>query len=108
MRRAVATGFITTTTTAGVLFAAPAAHADTSDVAFLDQITKNGITFRDANDAIVRGKAVCLFMDDGGTPMGAIQGVAGTNPKFTTYDAAAFTGAAIGAYCPKYLPELPH
>lgn len=86
--------------------AAAVANADTSDIAFLDQLRKNGITFDNPDDAIKRGRAVCLFLDDGYSPMQAVDAVAQIHQDLSTRAAAAFTGAAIGAYCPKYLNQL--
>jgi hypothetical protein len=81
--------------------AAPIAHADATDDAFLAALTAKGIHFGSPEKAFVAGHEVC---DELGTGKTAVQ-VASTvqsNSGMDGYHAGFFVGASIRAYCPLY------
>jgi hypothetical protein len=89
----------------GVLGAglAPAAHADASDDKFVQLLISDGITHDSVPAAISAARKVCQYMDEGMTPNEVVVDVMNSS-SLPDYDAGYFVGAAIRAYCPKYLP----
>jgi Protein of unknown function (DUF732) len=89
----------------GVLAAglAPAAHADANDDKFVQLLISDGITHESVPAAIGAARKVCQYLDEGMTPNEVVVDVMNSS-SLPDYDAGYFVGAAIRAYCPKYLP----
>ena len=88
---------------AAALIAAPIANADTADDAFLQTLTKSGITWPNGSDqAMVKvGHAVCTDWANGFTfeqTLADAKSGLGLDDK----PAAQIMGAATGVYCPQY------
>ncbi len=82
------------------LFAAPAS-ADSTDDAFINALTKNGITVSDRDAATSMGQSVCDGFDQHQkSSVLAIKLMrhSGLSLKQSSY----FVGVAISAYCPEY------
>src|ERR1700741_5512483 len=81
--------------------AAPIAHADASDNAFLEALTSKGIHFGSPDKAFIAGHEVC---DELGNGKSAAQGASTvqSNSDMDGYHAGFFVGASIRAYCPQY------
>lgn len=89
----------------GVLGAglAPAAHADPNDDKFIQLLISDGITHESVPAAIGAARKVCQYLDEGMTPNEVVVDVMNSS-SLPDYDAGYFVGAAIRAYCPKYMP----
>ena len=89
----------------GVLGAglAPAAHADAQDDKFIQLLISDGITHDSVPAAISAARKVCQYLNEGMTPNEVVVDVMNSS-SLPDYDAGYFVGAAIRAYCPKYLP----
>ncbi|OBG27121.1 DUF732 domain-containing protein [Mycobacterium sp. E3198] len=79
--------------------AAPVAHADAVDDAFLGALTAKGIHFAAPDKAIIAGHEVCDELDNGKTPS-QVASTVEANSGLDGYHAGYFVGAAIRAYCP--------
>lgn len=79
--------------------AAPVAHADALDDAFLGALTAKGIHFGSPDKAIIAGHEVCDEIDNGKTPA-QVASTVQANSGLDGYHAGYFVGAAIRAYCP--------
>ncbi|MGV0626832.1 DUF732 domain-containing protein [Mycolicibacter minnesotensis] len=89
---------------AAVGFAAPA-HAYPSDVdtTFLASLQAAGITYNNADQAIVTAKMVCGYMAEGQPSPAVLDGLKARNPGLTTAHGAQFVGIAAQVYCPDQL-----
>lgn len=81
--------------------AAPAAHADAVDNAFLSAVKAKGIDFASPQAAIVAGHEVCDELDLGRQKSDIASEVM-NNSKLDGYRAGYFVGASVAAYCPRY------
>ena len=85
------------------VFAAPIANADSADDAFLQTLTKSGITWPNGSDStmVKVGHAVCTDWSNGFT---FEQTLADAKKGLGIDDkpAAQIMGAATGVYCPQY------
>jgi hypothetical protein len=92
-----------------VLGVAAPAQADPgssgTDASFLAALTKAGITYQDATDAVAVAKMACALMDQGDPQVGVIKSVSSSNPGFTADGAAQFTMIAASAYCPQHMGQ---
>ena len=79
--------------------AAPVAHADAVDDAFLAALTAKGIHFGSPDKAVIAGHEVCVELDNGKTPA-QVASTVQANSDLDGYHAGYFVGAAIRAYCP--------
>lgn len=79
--------------------AAPIAHADAVDDAFLGALTAKGIHFGSPEKAVIAGHEVCDELDNGKTPA-QVASTVQSNSSLDGYHAGYFVGAAIRAYCP--------
>ncbi len=79
--------------------AAPVAHADAGDDAFLGALTAKGIHFGSPEQAIIAGHEVCDELGNGKTPA-QVASTVQANSGLDGYHAGYFVGAAIRAYCP--------
>jgi hypothetical protein len=88
--------------------AAPA-HADTTDDAFIANLNSSGINYGPPEKAIQVAKTVvCGTLSDNPTTSNADLIAKVTNAtNWPMNDAAYFTGSAIQAYCPQYIPVVP-
>lgn len=87
-----------------VCFAAPA-HADPSetDTAFLVSLRAAGITYNNADQAIITAKMVCGFIAEGQPSPQVLEGLKARNPGLTTEHGTQFVGIAAQVYCPDQL-----
>jgi hypothetical protein len=81
--------------------AAPVAHADATDDAFLSALTAKGIHFGSADKAFIAGHEVCDELGNGKSAVQVASSVQ-SNSNMDGYHAGFFVGAAIRAYCPQY------
>jgi Protein of unknown function (DUF732) len=95
------TGRLALMATLGALAAAPIAHADASDDAFLGALTSKGIHFGSPEKAFIAGHEVCDELGNGKSPS-QVASTVQSNSAMDGYHAGFFVGAAIRAYCPKY------
>lgn len=99
---------------AGVIAAAPlaagvgAASADTIDeIAYIAALDDEGIYYSSADAAIELGYASCEALDSGATVTQVVNaGIDGAAGFYSDYEVGYITGAAIGAFCPEYLPAV--
>ena len=84
--------------------AAPAAHADATNDAFLSALTAKGIHFGSADKAFIAGHEVCDELGNGKSAIQVASSVQ-SNTNMDGYHAGFFVGAAIRAYCPQYDDE---
>ncbi|TVS83927.1 DUF732 domain-containing protein [Mycobacterium helveticum] len=80
--------------------AAPAAHADAIDNAFLSAVQAKGINFPSAQAAIIAGHEVCDELDLGRQKSDVASEVM-SNSRLDGYHAGFFVGASIAAFCPR-------
>ncbi len=85
----------------GPLAAAPIAHADATDDAFLAALTAKGIHFGSPEKALIAGHEVCDELGTGKTAVQVASAVQ-SNTNMDGYHAGFFVGASIRAYCPQY------
>ncbi len=81
--------------------AAPIAHADAVDDAFLGALTAKGIHFGSPEKAIIAGHEACDELANGKTPA-QVASTVQANSGLDGYHAGYFVGAAIRAYCPAH------
>jgi hypothetical protein len=81
--------------------AAPIAHADATDDAFLGALTSKGIHFGSPDKAFIAGHEVCDELGNGKSPA-QVASTVQSNSAMDGYHAGFFVGAAIKAYCPKF------
>ena len=81
--------------------AAPIAHADAADDAFLSALSTKGIHFGSPDKALIAGHEVCDELGNGKTP-NQVASTVMSNSDLDGYHAGYFVGASIRAYCPKY------
>lgn len=81
--------------------AAPIAHADASDNAFLQALTSKGIHFASPDKALIAGHEVCDELGNGKSPS-QVASTVQTNSAMDGYHAGFLVGAAIKAFCPQY------
>ncbi|VAZ90818.1 hypothetical protein LAUMK35_01389 [Mycobacterium pseudokansasii] len=90
---------------AGSLSAAPIAHADDTDEAFLSSIGSVGITYSSPENAVQAGHLVCGLLDRGKAKVDIARSIVGKdfggNPM-DAWHAGYFVGAGVAAYCPQY------
>ena len=84
-----------------VAAAAPIAHADASDNAFLEALTSKGIHFGSPDKAFIAGHEVCDELR-GGKSAAQVASTVQTNSQMDGYHSGFLVGAAIKAYCPQY------
>jgi hypothetical protein len=89
---------------AAFTFAAPT-HADSSDDAFIQAISGDGISM-DRQDAIVQGRAVCLCLEQpgGGSMWDAIQQLRQMHPSWSIVSSTHFVDRSVQNYCPDKAP----
>ena len=83
------------------LAAAPIAHADAADDAFLGALTSKGIHFSSPDKALIAGHEVCDELGNGKSPT-QVASTVQSNSNMDGYHAGFLVGAAIRAYCPQY------
>lgn len=81
--------------------AAPTAHADATDDAFLAALRSKGITYGSPESAIVAAHEVCDELDLGRQKVDIANNVM-RNSNLDAYHAGYFVGVSIRAYCPNY------
>jgi hypothetical protein len=81
--------------------AAPLAHADASDNAFLQALTSKGIHFSSPDKALIAGHEVCDELGNGKSPP-QVASTVQSNSAMDGYHAGFLVGAAIKAYCPQF------
>jgi hypothetical protein len=81
--------------------AAPTAHADAADDAFLSALRSKGISFGSPTAAEIAGHEVCDQLSLGRTSVQVATDVS-KNSNLDGYHAGYFVGASITAYCPKF------
>ncbi|MCV7230709.1 DUF732 domain-containing protein [Mycolicibacterium komossense] len=90
---------------AGILFpglAAAPVHADAGpDIAFLQVLDDQGITYSNATNIIDAGHAVCEYRS--GHTLNETIAMIRRNSILDQHNAAYFVGAAEAAYCPTFL-----
>jgi Protein of unknown function (DUF732) len=88
-------------TALGPLAAAPIAHADATDDAFLAALTGKGIHFKSPDKALIAGHEVCDELVGGKSPT-QVASTVQSNTAMDGYHAGFFVGASIRAFCPQY------
>lgn len=86
---------------AGIFFAAPDVHADTSDDAFLRTIQQMGINYGSRDLAIQAGHDICSSRAKGYTSIAIADSIERVT-NLDDFSAGVVVGAAEGAYCPAY------
>ena len=87
----------------GLFAPAPDAHANPfQDYGFLSTLDEYGVYYSSDSAAIAAGLSVCSQMDRGTSFTDVVRGFMRTG--WERQDAATLTAAAIGAYCPTYIP----
>ncbi len=81
--------------------AAPIAHADAADDAFLAAVKSKGIHFGSPEKAFIAGHEVCDELGNGKTPA-QVASTVQSNSDMDGYHAGFLVGASIKAYCPQY------
>ena len=81
--------------------AAPTAHADAVDDAFIAALKAKGINVASPKSAIIAGHVVCDQLDLGRQPSDVATDVT-KNSNLDGYHAGYFVGASIAAYCSKH------
>ena len=81
--------------------AAPIAHADASDDAFVVALAAKGIHFGSPNKAFIAGHEVCDELGNGKSAAQVASPVQ-SNSNMDGYHSGFFVGASIRAYCPQY------
>lgn len=85
---------------AGLLCAAPAAHADDTDDLFLLSLESENIYLPDST-AIAVGRAACLDFASDATPEEVVSNA--VDRTGLSFDEAGFlAGVAVAAYCPQF------
>lgn len=81
------------------------AHADPSetDTAFLVSLRAAGITYTNADQAIITAKLVCGLIAEGKPSPEVLEGLKARNPGLTTEHGTQFVGIAAQSYCPDQL-----
>ncbi|WP_420110018.1 DUF732 domain-containing protein [Mycolicibacter arupensis] len=89
----------------GCLCIAVPAHADPTDAdaAFLGSLRAAGITYNNADQAIVTAKLVCQLIAEGKASSDVLEGLKSRNPGLTTEHGTQFVGIAAQLYCPDQL-----
>jgi hypothetical protein len=98
--------FVLSLVGAGVAVAttlASPAHADATDDVFLGVLDDEGITYPSATEAITAAVAVCDFLGEGNSLLGATTEVADAT-GLSVEDSGFFVGAATASYCPSESP----
>lgn len=75
------------------------------DAAFLAELDKAGVAYRNGPDAVAVAKRACQMMDQGSSEVDVINDVSASNPGFSTSDARKFVGVAVSDYCPQHAGE---
>jgi Protein of unknown function (DUF732) len=99
--RLAATRLVLLAALGSVGLAAPAAHADATDDAFLSALNAKGIKFGSPDKALIAAHEVCDELDNGKTPP-QVASTVQSNSNLDGYHAGYFVGASIRTYCPKY------
>ena len=87
----------------GPLGAAPTAHANAADDAFLAELQSDGVTDDSREAAIEAGHKVCEYLDQGKTLDQVVYDVVFSS-HLPAYDSGYFVGASVRAYCPQHAP----
>lgn len=78
------------------------AHADPShDLAFLQVLDAQGISYTNASDAIGAGHQVCGMLDTGATFARVLDEVI-SQSHLDVYNSGFFIGASTAAFCPEH------
>lgn len=95
---------------AAAALAAPAqadpATTDT-DNAFLGALRASGITYNQADQAIITAKLVCGLFAEGRPSPEVLDGLKARNPGLSTEHGTLFVGIAAHSYCPDQLVHQP-
>ncbi|MHA0288310.1 DUF732 domain-containing protein [Mycobacterium sp. C3-094] len=87
----------------GLFAPAPDAHANPfQDYGFLSTLDEYGVYYSSDGAAIAAGLSVCSQLDNESTFTDVVRGF--MRAGWERHDAATLTAAAIGAYCPSYIP----
>ncbi|WAJ46690.1 DUF732 domain-containing protein [Mycobacterium sp. Aquia_216] len=95
----------------GIVIAAPA-HAipgedeeatDENNEVFIADLSKVGISFKDPDQAVAAGKAVCGLLSRGVSGLQLLNDLRDNNPALTTNGAAQFATISAKSYCPRQL-----
>jgi hypothetical protein len=97
----LAAGLVPVVALLGPLGAAPTAHADAVDNAFLRAVASKGIDFASPQAAIIAGHEVCDELDLGRQKSDIASDVM-NDSKLDGYRAGFFVGVSIAAYCPRH------
>ena len=89
---------------AGMTLAAPAT-ADTTNDAFLNTLTRNGVGFSDPNATAALGEQVCPMLVEPGKSLASVYSTVSNN-GISPGMAAFFTGIAIQMYCPQMMGSI--
>lgn len=90
----------------GLVPAAPIANADAGDSQFLAMLKKDDINHESVPAAIAAGHKVCEYLESGMNWKEVAADVENSS-GMPDYDTGFFLGAAIKAYCPSFMPDVP-
>ena len=74
-----------------------------ADAAFLDSLTKAGMTYNSGSNAITAGRQACDFMNKGLSQGELVSKLSLLNPGLNSGGAMKFAALASSAYCPDFL-----
>jgi Protein of unknown function (DUF732) len=101
-----AAGLISMAGLLGLLGPPPVARADTTDDKFLSILRSDDINHESVPAAIEAGHKVCEYFV-AGMNWNDVASDVQSSSGLPDYDTGYFMGAAIAAYCPAYMPDVP-
>jgi hypothetical protein len=101
-----AAGLISMAGSLGLLGSPPVARADANDEKFLKILRSDDINHESVPAAIAAGHKVCEYFESGMNWSEVANDVQNSS-GLPEYDTGYFVGAAVAAYCPAYMPDIP-
>ena len=74
-----------------------------ADTAFLDSLSKAGMTYNSGSNVIAAGRKACDFMNQGLSQGELVNKLSLLNPGLNSGGAMKFAALASSAYCPQWL-----
>ena len=91
---------------AGLMFGAAPAHADTETDAFLTALTNSGLTGIDPGTAVAVGQQICPMLAEPGQQVADVAAKVSDSIGRPLGPATMFTGLAITLFCPGVVSSL--
>ncbi|PQM45599.1 DUF732 domain-containing protein [Mycobacterium talmoniae] len=86
----------------GVTLASPAHATGPTDTEFLHTLDQAQITYTSPDAAISYAQRVCQALDDDKPDKDILSLMISDNPTLLEWQAGAFLGASVAAYCPQH------